>query len=234
MWILFTLLCILSALSFPRWYRKVLLKRWQKTLNLDRHSAIYNQLFASTNGFLLSRQARTHGDAMEYVYGEIDFTSFIALLSLLKPDNTTVFYDLGSGVGKAVIACAMVFNVRKSCGIELFYELHSAALTQQHDLQQIPAYLSTSNTICFIHDNFFDANFNDATLIFINAAGYFGETWIKLNSRLEQILHCTHIITISKRLVSPVYILVKITTVKMSWGVVNAYIHERITGDPIE
>ena len=68
--------------------------------------------------------ARQKQDAIEYVYGEIEFLPFIALLSLDKPDSKTVFYDLGSGIGKAVLACAMVYPVHKSVGVELLPELY--------------------------------------------------------------------------------------------------------------
>lgn len=74
---------------------------------------------------------------MEYAYGEIKFMSFIALLSLTNPDADTVFYDLGSGIGKAVLACSMVFPIRKSVGVELFPELYVDACTRAKDLAKI-------------------------------------------------------------------------------------------------
>lgn len=229
MWIILLLFLALLMLSCPYWWRQFIIKRWRNILDLDTHLTTFRLLYANIDGFALSRKARSKHDDMEYVYGEIDFISFIALLSLVKPDTSTVFYDLGSGTGKAVFACAMVFNVKKCCGIELFNELHSAAVQQQRHLQHLSR--TTSNyrdkvkRICFIQDDFLQADFKDATLIFINAAGFFGPTWQALNQRLEQLTSRLTVITTSKKLTSTAFTVIKMTQVQMSWGVVDAYIH---------
>lgn len=229
MWIILILLLAVCAISYPRWKRKATITRWRKSLDLDTHYRNYQQLFKDVDGFALSRQARAGHDAMEYTYGEIDFISFIALLSLAKPDNNTIFCDLGSGTGKAVLACAMVFNIKKSYGIELFSTLHHAAIKQQKRLQRLSDHYSEKATrIHFIHADFLHADFSDATLIIINATAFFGETWITLNQRLKKLKPGTIIITTSKKLSTDVFILKKITTVQMSWGLVNAYIQQRI------
>jgi hypothetical protein len=227
LWILLSLFIALFALFYPQWRRKTITKRWHKALNLDQHHPVYEQLYKDTNGFILSREARAEHDAIEYTYGEIDFIPFIALLSLTKPDEQTVFYDLGSGAGKAVLACAMVFNVQKSCGIEIFTQLHHAALTQKQRLLDIPNYKMKAAHIDFINMDFLQADISDATLIFINATALFGETWLALNEYLLQVKPHTTIITTSKKLSSDAFVVRKTTTVQMSWGLVDAYIQHR-------
>jgi hypothetical protein len=199
-----------------------------KRLELNQHQSIYYQLFSSVDGFELSRQSRTAQDAFDYTYGEIDFISFIALIGLTHPDENTVFYDLGSGVGKAVLACSMVFNVRKSCGIELFESLHHAALDRKNALFQHPHYADKVNKINFIHANFLDCDLDEASLVFINATAFFGETWHAMNQRLEQLKTGALVITSSKKLSSTAFIVIRVTSVCMSWGTVKAYIHKRV------
>src|SRR3990167_4609841 len=97
----------LNAYQIWHWKRKIHLKKY-----LQRLSAIS----ADLDGFHLSKQARQDNDAMEYTYGEINPTAFAALLSLIQPSPEDVFYDLGSGTGKTVILCAMLYPIRKSCG----------------------------------------------------------------------------------------------------------------------
>ncbi|ETO94469.1 hypothetical protein [Legionella oakridgensis] len=201
---------------------------WRKKLHIKQHLNIYQQLFADINGFKLSRKARASQDAMEYLYGEIDFVSFIALLSCTNPTKNTVFYDLGSGIGTAVLACTMVFDVKKSCGIELFSSLHQAALKQKEALEQIPEYSTAANKIHFIHGDFLKTNFYDATLIFINSTAFIGDTWSALCQRLNKMPAGTIIITTSKKLPSQDFHVIRATTVKMSWGLVTAYIQERL------
>lgn len=207
------------------------LARWRRSLELDRHQAVFNDLYADTDGFQLSKYARQGNDAMEYVYGEIDFESFIALLSLCKPDSDSIFYDLGSGVGKAVLACAMVFNVRKSCGIELFENLHHCAERQRRRLAALTEYKDKSQAIELIHADFLNIPLSDASLVFVNASAWFGEFWEKTSQHLEQLKPGALIISTSKALVSNVFQTRHITTVKMSWGVVNAYIQQRLSDD---
>jgi hypothetical protein len=225
---LLLLMIPLAALSYPYLLKKIKIKRWYNALQLNKHQQHYQRLFRDTNGFDLSRQARAAGDAIEYTYGEIDFISFIALLSLTNPSHHTRFYDLGSGTGKAVVACAMVFNVQKSCGIELFDELHQAAQKQQLLLQQIPNYTHHANTIQFINADFLQTDISDATLIFLNATAFFGETWGAIHQYLSTLNSGTIIITTSKKLPADNFVIKNTTIVQMSWGMVSAYIQERI------
>lgn len=222
--IVFTL--VLSH-SLWRLFHSKKISRWKTELSLQKHLHIHEQLYAQINGFHLSQLARQFNDAPEYVYGEIEFLAFVALLSLVHPSNNTVFYDLGSGTGKAVLACAMVFPVRKSCGIELFSNLHNAAVLQQKKLAAQCSYKDKASRIQFIKGNFLTTDIQDATLIFVNASGFFGETWQNITDHISQAKHCNTIITTSKKLLSSNFRVIKETKVMMSWGVVSAYIHQR-------
>lgn len=223
----FVILVVLIYLHHKK--RDIQIKYWQKSLNLQEHAQVFHQLYQSSNGFILSQQARKNHDAMEYAYGEIEFFSFIALLSLIHPDKHTVFYDLGSGTGKAVLACSMVFPVQKSIGIELFPELYLHSCKQVEQLARMKQYKEQAKSIKFFLGDFLEANINDATLIFINATAFFGPTWEKLCSKIDHLPHLNTIITTSKALSCTHFEVLKHTRVEMSWGIVVAYIHTRKT-----
>ncbi|KTD20193.1 hypothetical protein [Legionella londiniensis] len=218
---------IIIIFGLVQFFKQAKIKRWRGMLHLDQHQLAYEGLYRDVDGFALSKSTRQLNDAIEYLYGEIDFVSFIALLSLAKPNSETVFYDLGSGTGKAVIACAMVFKVKKSFGIELFATLHQAALMQKERLRKKPAYSSIADRIHFIHDNFLQADFTGANMIFINASAFIGETWKALSQKLAKTQPGTIIIITSKMLPAPQFRLTRKTYVKMSWGIVSAYIYQR-------
>lgn len=221
------LLVLASVYYYPHVKQEIHLWRWYKNLSIKKHHQNYLQLFAVVDGFALSRQARLSANAFEYTYGEIDFLGFIALLSLTRPHENTIFYDLGSGVGKAVVATAMVFKIRKAFGIELFAPLHQAALHQKKQLQQIPFYQEKAANIFFIQNDFLNVNFYDATLIFINATAFLGDVWETLQQRLAKTHTGTIVITTSKTLNSSNFLLLHSTYVLMSWGVVMAFIHKK-------
>jgi precorrin-6B methylase 2 len=207
--------------------RKRRLQRFRKNLELDKHALIFQKLYAELDGFRLSRSARANQDAFEYVYGEIVFEPFIALLSLCKPNSETVFYDLGSGTGKAVIAAAMVFNPAKSCGIELFSLLHQAALSQKACLKKISGYQTIAQHIEFRNEDLQKSKLSEANLIFINSTGFLGETWLTISKHLEQINSGSLVISTSKPLRSEQFIVIKNTFVLMSWGPASVFIQQR-------
>ena len=226
----FSIVALLGLLAQPYWARAYTLRRWRREFNLKQHTPVFQALFKTVDGFSLSRLARTHHDAMEYTYGEIEFTSFIALIAMTHPSSTSRFYDLGSGTGKAVLACAMVFDMQYYCGIELFNELHVQALKQQHALQQLPGYKQKAEKIHFRNINFLNTDLHQATLIFINATALFSPTWEQLNQKLvNEAPNNAVIITTSKPLLSNLFIVTQTTKVSMSWGIVVAYLHLKST-----
>ena len=236
---LFIFLFILSSVMLFYHHKKSKQSRitqWKKSLDLEKHSLIFQQLYQKINGFSLSRKARSRKDSLEYIYGEIEFVPFIALLSLVNPDNKTVFYDLGSGVGKAVLACAMVYPVQKSVGIELLPELHDCACDQRMQLATMPLYAQSADRISFVLANFLEASLGEATLIFINASTLFGSTWKELCAIINCLPHTTTIITTSKPLISDIFFPTISTEIQMSWGIVKVYIHKYKTNatNPIE
>lgn len=221
-------LCLALFCLAKKFWHKLQVWDWKRQLRLPKHLHTLQSISTDIDGFKLSKLARANQDAMEYVYGEIDCISFVALLSLAKPNTATVFYDLGSGIGQTVLACAMIFNVKKSCGIELFPHLHHAAIQQLEQLNTWPVYQEISKKIHFICGDFLKTDFADATLIFISATAIFGENWNLLNRRIDSLSSSPTIISTSKPLMSKSYAIIHQTKVQMSWGIVSAYIQTKI------
>lgn len=226
---LLTILILIVAYCLHRNSKQAIIQRWKQSLNLTSHTPIFQQLYRDVDGFTASRFARQKQDAIEYTYGEIEFLPFIALLSLVTPDSDTVFYDLGSGVGKAVIACAMVYPVRKSVGIELLPELCVIAEQQAKKLASHPKYQKEAEKIQFLQDDLLEADLSEATLIFINSTTFLGITWQKLSVRLSNFSQLQTVITTSKALPNLDFTVINTTKLQMSWGVVLAFIHSKKT-----
>lgn len=220
------IVCIIMLIK-PWLKKKIQLARWLKHYQVNQHENTFDHLYDSLNGFVVSKNARATRDKPELTYGEIDFKSFIALVCGCVPDKNTVFYDLGSGTGKAVIAMAMVFNIKKSCGIECLKPLHEAAInTKKKWFNELTA--PPASQIEFYNQDFLQSNFNDATLIFINASALFGSIWDELCHQLKKTAAGTTIITTSKSIKDDSFQLFNTQPTMMSWGVVTAYIHKRL------
>jgi len=105
------------------------------------------------------------------------------MIHLLMIEDNSVFYDLGSGIGKAVIQVAMQTNVKKSVGIELsetryniskvaakdvcmairtFTPAEQAMITVRKDITQL------EQSIHFVNNDILDTDISDATCIYWN------------------------------------------------------------------
>ena len=204
------------------------ISRWRKKLNLDPALAVLDEIGRDVDGFSLSVSARRDADAMDYVYGEICPEAFVAILSMVNANAATVFYDLGSGSGKAVLLAAMVFGVKKSVGIELFAQLNEAAALQLQRLKRYPNYQSQAEQVHFICGDYLALPFADADVVFISATALFGDAWQRLNQRLEELQDSALVITTTKALISPQFRVERQTRAQMSWGVVRVFIHRRV------
>lgn len=160
---------------------------------------------------------------MSLTYGEVDFISFIALLSQVRLSCDTVFCDLGSGVGKAVIACILVYDIKQAIGIECLKQVHDGAIQAHQNLKSYS--VEKAKKVFFRHSNFLNNIPCDSTVIFINAAAYFGELWQQIVNLMENLPKLETVIT-TKRIKSQHFHLDKHTTVTMSWGLVNVWVYQ--------
>lgn len=226
LWIALAIISVIG-LIVPAYVRKNRLRQWRENLQIDKHEAVYEQLYHQINGFEKSKQARQHHDELALTYGEIQFQSFIALISLCKPVATTIFYDLGSGTGKTVISAAMVFPLKKSIGIECLKTLDDIAKKIKQDLISINDYKDKKSVIQFQHNDFLECDWDDGTLIFINSTTIIGALWAQLLVKLERLQQNTIVITTTKSIPLESFQLIYCTDVLMSWGIVTAYIHKK-------
>jgi precorrin-6B methylase 2 len=99
----------------------------------DARLAALESLFAAAgDGYALSREAkrkqRENSVFLDGIqYGEVSISSFAAALTWVRPQPGETFVDVGSGVGKAVLAAAMLHPLEAAIGIEILDDLHDAA-----------------------------------------------------------------------------------------------------------
>jgi hypothetical protein len=96
-------------------------------------------------------------------YGEIGFNSMESIVSNFRDlfNDDTVFYDLGSGTSKTVYHIGLLYNVKKSCGIEYSKERHilGLSLKEKYDLPE-------KENIFLLNENILDCDISDATIIY--------------------------------------------------------------------
>lgn len=169
----------------------------------------------------------------EFIYGEIDFLSFYTILERTSPSTKDVFYDLGSGSGKAVLSAILFFNVNKSIGIELLPPLYEQSNTQlekaiqqfqQHDDEK--EYLPQMERVQFINDSFLHYDFGDADIIYVAATCLSDPTWNELISRMAGLKPGSRIIVTTRMIHHKQFESIYQGVELMSWGLCPVRIYK--------
>lgn len=104
-----------------------------------------------------------------YVYGETNYGALEAIIDTFKEyfNNNTVFYDLGSGLGKIPIHIGLKYKVKKSVGIEISPQRCSFI----EDIKEEYPDLDYSN-ISILNESFLESNIEDATVVYFDNTMY--------------------------------------------------------------
>lgn len=208
--------------------------RWRNQAFIQKARTIFEHIFEPINGFRLSEQARKASgtDNSEWVYGEIEFYDFIKILECTNPKPNEIFYDFGTGVGKALVVAALFYPFKKCVGIELFENLASVAkeATVQLKTNNNKALANPDVIFEILQQNFLTVDISNADVVFINATCYAGETWEKLNNQLAQQLRpgARVIITTQMLTHTSAFRLQSQNLFTMSWGFSRVSIYEKI------
>ncbi|CCI49520.1 unnamed protein product [Albugo candida] len=172
-----------------------------------------------------------HGFGSE-IYGEIDFFAFVDVLqwvirqgSIMK--NEAVFYDLGSGTGKAVIAASLLYNFDKVIGIEALEPLNTFAKKRAVKLRNLTKNNCLASSIEFWYGSFLEKDWTDGTIVFCHATCFSDSDWRSISLVAEKLKQGSYVITASQILQSALFEVVKSEQVKTSWGTAKIYIHRR-------
>ncbi len=170
-------------------------------------------------------------------YGEIDFSSFYKILRRLGPCRNKIFYDLGSGTGRAVIEARLVMDFAKCKGIEILKPLHDAAvivndrflehkrsllaLTKDGDMSLVEGSITdiSSDVSC---------NWTDGDIVFANSTCFDKNLIDEISEIGDRLKPGSIFITFTKGLTSSAFELIDKSRLKMSWGPATVYIQRRL------
>lgn len=199
---------------------------------IDRAEAkdLFERLFKDSDGFSVSMANRKKLDLQikELTYGEIEFDSFCALLDQMNVDENDIFYDLGCGTGKPVIAAALVKQCKKSVGIELLEDVYNLANEIKEKLEKLlKADGYTPPIIEYVHGDIVEKDFSEADVVYIASTCFDQEFMAVLAKKCETLKSGTKIATLTKELISPELIKTQTLTLPMTWGNTTVFIYFR-------
>jgi len=203
----------------------------KESSDLELKTHLFNQAtqnFPLSLGIEASKKARsfTLENRNDLTYGEVNFRSLAEVIYCLESRHGAnleqkVFYDLGSGTGKAVVAASLLKNFRKSVGIELLDPLYQISLEMQQALERV-----CSSKVEFFLGDMFELGWSEADLILVNSTCMSMELINKIAD--YSVKPGTWGITLSKSFNSSKWKQVDYSFKPMSWGTATVYMHQRV------
>lgn len=197
---------------------------------------IFDTLFSDVNGRSLSLAGRQQHDykSKSFVYGEVVPDSFLEIITETHPQKGQIFYDLGSGTGKAVILAHLLFDFSEAIGIEFVDSLYDASLKvkQRYESEIKPSleqYVGDKQ-INFILGDFLNQDLSNADVIFMNSTCFQDDLMDALDNKLHTNLKPgAQVISLSKSLKSPSFEMWKRRMAEFSWGEATVFFHRKIS-----
>lgn len=202
-------------------------------MEMKQVKEIFDTLFKEVDGRGLSLKGREVPDfkSKSFVYGEVVPESFYEVIKEVNPQPGQVFYDLGSGTGKAVILAHLLFDFSKVIGIELLEPLYSASVgvLEQYEKEIRPKIAKeVENRYLEVRlGDILEADYSDADIIFMNSTCFQEDLMNALEVKLENVRPHAAIISLSKPFKSPAYQQYKHQLYEFSWGQATAFFHRR-------
>lgn len=194
---------------------------------------LFNFLFNGIDGYAVSHQARRdhNGDVSELLYGEITFETWEKIINKANPKRDGVFYDLGSGTGKAVILSHLYFDFKKAIGFELLKGLHDKAISIKNDFDKfvkptIPNHVK-DRELSFIQQDIFDVDLSVADLVFANYPFKTRELYLKLEEKmLKEMKTGAKIAFVIRAMENPRFKSLGSEKMKFGWGEATVHFYE--------
>ena len=169
-------------------------------------------------------------------YGEIDFRSFGGILQRFTSTRGKIFYDLGSGTGRALVEARLLCDFDQCIGIELLNSLHKKAEKVIRDFdsskyRKILSYSLPSRDIRVFEGSILDEDWSDGDLIFANSTCFSPDLMTRMGTKGEMLRPGAFFITFTKGLNNEAFELIEQMRLKMSWGPATVYIHRRRNHD---
>jgi hypothetical protein len=197
--------------------------------------------FSLESGEEISLQERENisGDSdISLTYGEIDFVSIAEIYYTIVnrygglPNGT--FYDLGSGVGKCIIATAFLCNFQKCVGIEILEGLYemSRQVKEKYckEFRKIrdenEGIFEEVSEIEFYKGSFFDYDWRDADLVFANSTCFGNDIMEKIGA--VELKVGTLGISFTEVFIGRGWVVLESVKKNMSWGQATVYIQRYI------
>jgi hypothetical protein len=166
------------------------------------------------------------------VYGEVEFASFLNLLQFFPESNSKggVFYDLGSGSGRAVFAVRFSLDFDRCIGIELLPNLHKLAVDVTEVYDQTVRHKLAFQSVDFYCEDVLNYDWSDGTVIFTCSTCFEDELMTAISEKAKDLQQGAYLITLKKFPgidLDAFAIIQEAVACQMSWGDADLFVYRR-------
>lgn len=133
--------------------------------------------------------------------------------------------DLGSGIGKPVVAAALLFPFRRAVGVELLPSLHALATSAAARL--VNTNHSSPPSIEFVCGDLFQQDVTDADLVFVASTGFDARMFARLAAHLATMRAGSVVLTLSLPLPGTDFEVALEQRYRFSWGNCSVFFARR-------
>ncbi|RYH30946.1 hypothetical protein EON65_03815 [archaeon] len=214
----------------------------------DRLDTVINNLlsrFTLGDGIKISNQWRKtlkNRDSIDLdtlTYAETDvkaFTTFLLNIGTLDINfsQDSVFVEVGSGLGKIVIASAVIRMFRKVIGIEIVGPLYRKAMELSTVFSKNFRNPLEQCDIEFVNADGTYVDWSYANLVYIDATSFDQDMMVRVDVTAQKMLISSVIMIMNNRLLREQYFeLVKVVEIKQSYGTSQLFVYRKmLKGDP--
>lgn len=200
---------------------------------LRKHN-IFSRTFSSIDGSRISHKQRGEQKlkGSEFTYGEINFLHFLPVLNYAadcQDGSSLVFWDLGAGAGKVLIAAALAERFSRVCGVELLGGLCEAGQEACARFEKVAEEEKWQNKTILevVNGDMLKTDWSDADVIYASSI-CFPESL--MNSILDKAksLKKGAILASLKMVDNESFKLIQGFKVKMTWGSCDVHIFRKI------
>ena len=174
------------------------------------------------------KRERGWSSSISLTYGEITFASLACILAQhTRLSDQTVFADLGSGVGGALIAALMCHTFKRCIGIELMRSLHDQALLVKAAYEQTSSAESTDGSALQLICGDFRtcSQWHCADVVYVNSTCFDHSLMADLSAACEYLSLGATVITQTHRFSSEIFHCTAAGEYEMSWGSADVFVH---------
>ncbi len=197
---------------------------------------LYDKIFHGFNGYgisLLEKEQRQNKEPIfrDILYGEVSLELLYALY-VLPPineyiKNCKIFYDLGSGIGNAVISSYLTGAFEKCVGVELLDTLYATSNKAFERLVEFDK--NARNRVKFLHDDILNVDFSDADIILFCCPTKDEELRSKMENRFKILKNGAIIMSLIHRFENEKdFELLDAKLVRVAWGETPLFIYKRL------